>query len=252
MRLPFLFMTSPAVDRRVGLCAEPAGTSDFAADIGTRVYWLAMLVGLVGRHRSRPASTVVVDHARATRDSVLAGGLDTTSALRTLVSWLTSARAALPGPWPIGSGRPTSWRADSRSRGGGRRVLGHRALAGPPFRARGGRQRRAGDRGRAAGRSRRCAGGVILRGQVPRRRHWHSAPASCSGGRADRADGRCGGARDRAAVPAAMTARPRHCWRPAPAPGSRRPSTRRSPACCSSSRSCAARRPTISRATTRS
>jgi hypothetical protein len=60
---------------------ELTRSSDFAADIGSRVYWLAVLVGLatgalaVGFH-------VIVDWMAALRGSLVAGGLDTLSAVQ--------------------------------------------------------------------------------------------------------------------------------------------------------------------------
>ncbi len=74
---------------------ELTSSSDFAADIGGRVYWLAILVGLaigllaVGFH-------ITVDAMAAVRGSLAAGGFDASAPIQALAGWIAAARVQLP------------------------------------------------------------------------------------------------------------------------------------------------------------
>ena len=228
--------------------AELAGSSDFAADIGTRVYWLAVLVGLLvgiaGGRVSRLWSTDL-GPARQPRRRALrrhAGSFGPVDALD------RSGRSIAAGSQSAADRMPPGTRAWSRP-SMGIAMASPARVAGAPVRARGGRQRRAGDRGRSA---RPAADALAAHpgGQVRRRRHGagrgfvlgREGPTVQMGGAAA-----LGIAQP---APVQRKARPRRCSPPAPEPGSPRPSTRRSRVCCSWSRSCGARHPTTSRATT--
>jgi chloride channel protein, CIC family len=74
--------------------ATQVQSSDFAADIGTQVYWLALLVGLlvgvlgVGFHS-------LVDLLAALRLSLVAGAFDGTPALRAVAFWIDRGASSL-------------------------------------------------------------------------------------------------------------------------------------------------------------
>lgn len=68
---------------------------DFASDIGSRVYWLAVLVGVtIGA--LAVAFHIAVDTMAALRGSVVAGAFDDHPAVRHVAAWLQPALAPLP------------------------------------------------------------------------------------------------------------------------------------------------------------
>jgi len=71
---------------------------DSAADIGTRVYWLALLVGLtVGAIAT--VFHVLLDGAATLRGLLVGGGLDGLSALQWTARWATAVTVSLPAAW---------------------------------------------------------------------------------------------------------------------------------------------------------
>ena len=145
MRLPFRIRAT-ATRGHPGGASRPA--KDSAADIGTRVYWLALLVGLtVGAIAT--VFHVLLDRAATLRGLLVGGGLDGLSALQWTTRWAAAVTVSLPAAWA------SSIEPEIVARAGLTLLVvtgvpRRRALARPPLCARGRRQRRPGDRGGAA------------------------------------------------------------------------------------------------------
>ena len=95
--------------------AEPSGSTEFAADIGNRVYWLAVLVGLAvgpiaaGFH-------IVVDLITAVRGGLVSGAFDDHPALLAVASWLGPTMPWLPDATAHWVSRPCLPASQSASR----------------------------------------------------------------------------------------------------------------------------------------
>ena len=89
--------------------AAPEPQSDWAADIGTRVYWLALLVGLIVGGLGTGFHLMVDALARA-RTVLVAGGYDQFLPLQQLVAFAGAAVARLDlDPICRGAPRQIRW-----------------------------------------------------------------------------------------------------------------------------------------------